>query len=125
MERGNMRFRCLATMFVLLMGTATWACSSSEASIGGPLEVRLTSNSPVALGDSLQLEYDVVGRSLLGLVVHWGDSQLDSLLFSGAQSAGGRIRHRYAAEGSFTVTATAVDQIEGSESRQLSVTVQP
>jgi len=111
----------LATVFGAILGS----CSSNEITFGGPLELQISSNSPVSVGDSLQLDYDVVGRSLLGLVVEWGDSELDSVFFSGAQSAGGRIGHVYGGEGSFTLMARVVDQVEGSDTEELTVTIQP
>lgn len=112
---------------VALFGTllAGWACSSSELVSGGPLDLQISSNSPVSLGDSLSLTYDVVGRNLLGLVVIWGDAEQDSISFFGAQTAGGRIGHLYPSEGPFTIMVRVEDQIDGSQSKDLAVTVNP
>ena len=101
------------------------ACSSNEISIGGPLQFQISSNSPVPAGDSVHIDYDVRGRSLLGMVVTWGDQQFDSVFFSGAQTAAGRVSHLYASDGGYTVTAQVTDQIEGTDTQTLAVTVQP
>ena len=56
-------------------------------------------------------EYAVVGRNLLGLVVDYRDMQVDSLFFSGAPSAGGRVAHLYAAPGQYIVSARVEDAV--------------
>ena len=112
-------------VFVVIVGLVAASCSSNEVTIGGSLDVQLSSNSPVLVGDSLELNYAVQGRSLLGMVVEWGDAGLDSLFFSGAQTADGRVRHLYQTNGAFTVIARVVDQVEGSETKTLTVTVDP
>ena len=71
------------------------------------------------------MEYTVQGRSLLGMVVTWGDQGRDSVFFSGAQTAGGNVEHAYALEGSYLLTAEVVDQIEGTVTKTLTVTVAP
>ncbi len=101
------------------------ACSTSELTFGGPLDLQISSNSPVSVSDSLQVDYDIVGRSLLGMVVEWGDAEVDSVGFAGAQTAGGRRRHLYATAGSYTVTATVVDQLQGEQTKELTVTIDP
>lgn len=119
---GSLLRRVLLFAFVAAVLTA---CTSAELTFGGPLDVQVSSNSPVAVSDSLRLEYDVSGRSLLGLVVQWGDSQVDTVLFAGAQSAGGRTFHLYDSAGTYDLQATALDQFQGSVSEQLTVTVTP
>lgn len=108
-----------------LVMCAIVACSGSELTFGGPLELSLTSNSPVAVTDSLVVNYDVTGRTLLGMAVTWGDSTVDSVFFAGAQTAAGRRSHRYSTDGTFTVTATVTDQVEGIVTEELTVTVNP
>lgn len=111
-------------LFVVVAGIAT-ACSTADLTFGGPLQMQLTSNAPVSVNDSLRLDYEIIGRSLLGLVVQWGDSELDSLLFAGAQSAGGRAFHSYDSAGTYTIRATVLDQIQGSIGQELTVTINP
>jgi len=117
--------RCAAVLGLGLFVIALPACSTSEVTFGGPLDLQITSNSPVTLTDSLRVEYSVDGRSLLGLAVEWGDAQVDSLGFSSAQSASGITGHLYEAAGTYTVRATAVDQLEGSQSKELTITINP
>jgi hypothetical protein len=121
-----MRLRLSGRLFfAITIGLVAWSCSSNEVSIGGPLEFRVTSNAPLTLGDSLHVEYEVVGRSLLGMVVTWGDATLDSVFMNGAQSAAGTVHHLYADTGSYTVTARVVDQIEGNDTKELTIRVDP
>lgn len=111
--------------FFLLVMCAIVACSDSELTFGGPLELSLTSNAPVAVTDSLVVDYDVTGRTLLGMEITWGDSTVDSVFFAGAQTAAGRRPHLYSTDGTFTVTATVTDQVEGTVTEELTVTVNP
>lgn len=105
--------------------TGAAACSSSEITLGGPLNVLLSTNAPISVSDSLIVDATVQGRSLLGLVITWGDDQVDSLFASGAQSAQYRVAHLYDSAAVFTIRATAVDQLEGFSTEEVTVTVNP
>lgn len=118
------RFLVRWSSLFALAGLAV-ACSDSDLTFGGPLDVSITSNSPVSVDDSLVVNYDVTGRSLLGIAITWGDATVDSVFFSGAQSAMGRVAHLYDADGDYTVTGTVTDGIEGNASDELSVTITP
>ena len=85
----------------------------------------LSAVTPVAVTDSLVVEYTIVGRNLLGMAVDYGDMQVDSLAFLGAQTAGGRVGHLYAAPGQYTVSARVTDGIEGTVTEELIVTINP
>lgn len=117
------RFGRLVLLY--LSTCAIVACSDSELTFGGPLELRLTSNSPVTVTDSLVVNYDVTGRTLLGMAVTWGDGTVDSVAFAGAQTAAGRLPHLYSSDGTFTVAATVTDQVQGLVTEELTVTVNP
>ena len=112
-------------LLAVLAAVSFWACGSNDVTFGGPLDLQVSTNAPVPVTDSLQLDYEVVGLALLGMVVQWGDAELDSLYFSGAQTAGGRVRHLYVAPGDYTVRATVFDQLEGNQSKEVSVTIEP
>lgn len=101
------------------------ACSDAELTFGGPLDLAITSNAPVSVTDSLVVNYDVTGRSLLGIAITWGDASVDSVFFAGAQTAMGRVAHLYSADGDYTVSATVTDGVEGQVNRELSVTISP
>lgn len=105
--------------------TMTVACSDSELTFGGPLELVLTSNSPVSETDSVVVNYTIRGTSLVGMAVAWGDSTVDSLYFSGAQTAGGRLPHLYSSEGTYTVTAQVRDANQGMTTEEMTVIVNP
>lgn len=103
-----------------------WAgCSDAELTFGGPLSLDVTSNAPIVVSDSLVVEYSVAGRTLLGMEVLWGDQTVDSIPFSSAQSAGGRVAHLYDSAGTFTLTATVDDALEGSVTEELSIVINP
>ena len=100
-------------------------CSESTLSVGHELRFGLSSNSPVPVGDSVIFRYDVAGTSLSGMVIDFGDSSADSLSFHGAQTATGRVAHRYGRSGSFPVSATVTDAIQGARTETPSVQVDP
>lgn len=109
-----------------LVLSAFWAaCSTSDITLGGPLTVILGSNSPVGVGDSLRLDYDVSGQSLAGMAINWGDLQIDSVGFLGAQTAGGSEYHVYDSAGTYTVQTIVFDQLQGTETTDLTVTINP
>lgn len=111
--------------FALSLVAIAVACSDAELTYGGPLAVSVTSNEPVEVTDSLIIEYSVEGSSLLGMEVLWGDETVDSIFFGGAQTAGGRVAHLYAADGTYLVTTTVTDALQGTADRQITVTVSP
>ena len=101
------------------------SCSDAELTFGGPLALTVSSNAPITVTDSLVVNYDATGQSLLGLALLWGDGTVDSVFFAGAQSAAGRVAHLYAEDGAYTVTATVTDGLQGNIQRELDVTVSP
>lgn len=119
-RRGSHRGSLLAAFLLLGCG-----CSDASVSLGGPLVLTISAVTPVAVTDSLVVEYSVVGRNLLGMVVDYNDMQADSLFFLGAQSAGGRVRHLYTAPGQYIVSARVEDAIEGTVTKELTVTINP
>lgn len=119
---GNLIRRVLFIAVLLAFGGA---CSSSDITLGGPLTVILGSNSPVSVGDSLRLDYEVSGRSLAGMAINWGDLQIDSVGFLGAQTAGGSEYHVYDSAGTYTLQTIVFDQLQGTETTDLTVTINP
>ena len=118
----HLKRRGLLLSVICLLG---WGCSDESFSLGGPLVLSISAVSPVAVTDSLVVNYSVVGRNLLGMTVNYGDMQTDSLFFLGAQTAGGRIGHLYAAPGQYTISARVEDAVEGSVTEELVVTINP
>ena len=106
-------------------GLFVWSCASTDVEIGNPLELEVSSNTPVAVTDSLVLSYEARGRSLLGMVIFWGDATLDSVFMNAAQSAAGSRGHIYPDTGSYTITARLVDSVEGSEEEVLDIRIDP
>lgn len=112
-------------LFFSLLTFIGAACSTSDITLGGPLSVTLETNAPVSANDTLRLDYEVTGQSLAGMILVWGDSQVDSVSFLGAQSAGGSESHVYDSAGTYTIEATVLDQLQGSETAEITVTINP
>ena len=111
----------------LVLGTlALWvgfvACGG-ESEIGSPLSLSIEGPSTAVVGDTIAVSYSARGRSLVGLVVAWGDGMVDSVTAGGAQLADGRVRHAYQGAGQFRIIATIEDAIEGTEAEFVDVTV--
>lgn len=106
-------------------GLVGWACASTDVDIGQPLDLQVSSNTPVSVSDSLVLTYDAQGRSLLGLVILWGDATLDSVFMNAAQRAGGSRGHIYPDTGSYTITTRLVDSVEGTDEKTLDIRIEP
>ncbi len=109
----------------LVVAVVAASCSESSVTLGGPLELTLTASSPVRVQDSVVVEFDVVGRQLIGLILDFADGSVDSIALSGAQSAAGRVAHQYGSAGNFLVTGRVQDAIEGDTMDDVSVTVVP
>ena len=118
----HLKRRVLLLFLVCLPG---WGCSEEAFSLGGPLVLSISAVTPVAVADDLVVDYTVVGRNLLGMTVNFGDMQIDSLFFLGAQTAGGQVSHLYTAAGQYTITARVEDAVEGSVTEELAVTINP
>ena len=118
----HLKRRGLLLFLVCLPG---WGCSEEAFSLGGPLVLSISAVTPVAVTEELVVDYTVVGRNLLGMTVNFGDMQTDSLFFLGAQTAGGRVTHLYAAPGQYTISARVEDAVEGSVTEELVVTINP
>lgn len=112
-------------LFLSILCLLGWGCSDEAFSLGGPLVLSISAVTPVAVTDEIVVDYTVVGRNLLGMTVNFGDMQTDSLFFLGAQTAGGRVTHLYAAPGQYTISARVEDAVEGSVTEELVVTINP
>lgn len=106
-------------------GVGLVGCSDSSFEVGSELSIELSVPATAPLSDSVDIEYEARGRSLLGMIVEYGDGTADSVSFVGSQSAGGRVRHKYDAAGDYRISGTVQDGIEGSESAEADVTITP
>ena len=109
----------------LCMASVAASCNESTVAVGGPLSLQLEADSPVRLQDSVVVAFDVVGRSLIGLILDYSDGSKDSIPFSGAQSASGTIAHRFGSTGDFTIVGVVQDAIAGDTMDELFVTIIP
>lgn len=120
-----LRYLSVRNSLLLLVGVSAAACGSSSLDIGGPLTLSISAVSPVVVTDSLILQFDVAGTALLGVVIDFGDMQIDSVPFLESQTAGGRRPHLYAAPGQYLITVRAEDRTQPSVTEQLTVTINP
>lgn len=100
-------------------------CSDSVVEVGNELSLELTGPASAPVSDSLEVSFEVEGRRLLGLVLEYGDGAVDSVSFSGSQSAGGYRSHKYTEPGTYLVTGKVQDGVEGTIMAELSVTMTP
>lgn len=110
--------KCVLRAILLL--PAALGCYT-EDEIGSPLAIELEGPESGEVGEQLALRYDVVGRSLQGIVFTWGDGAVDSLATAGAQSAAGTMYHTYEAAGDFLVGARVEDSVEGVARAELTI----
>ena len=121
-----MRLRLSVRLFsTVAAGLFVWACASTDVEVGTPLDLQVSSNTPVSVTDSLVLDYEARGRSLLGMVIFWGDATIDSVFMNAAQSAAGARGHIYPDTGSYTIRARLVDSVEGSDEKTLDIRIDP
>lgn len=118
----NLRLRSAA--FALAVAGVS-GCSDALVEVGGELSLELAGAEAIELADSLIVEFEVRGRSLLGLALEYGDGVVDSVGFAGAQSAGGRLAHLYGEGGTYTVVGEVQDGVEGTIVRQFTLVVRP
>ena len=107
---------------LLALLPAALACSS-DVEVGSPLAIKIDGPSGGVAGEALGVRYDVVGRSLQGIVFSWGDGAVDSLATAGAQSASGTMYHTYEAAGDFLVGARVEDSVEGVAKAELAINI--
>ena len=107
---------------ILLLAAALGCYTEDE--IGSPLAIDLEGPESGEVGEQLALRYDVVGRSLQGIVFTWGDGAVDSVATAGAQSAAGTMYHTYEAAGDFLIGARVEDSVEGVARAELTIGIQ-
>ena len=118
------RTRSLLSPFLgLLLLGSLGACADSVVEVGSDLELDMTGPSSIALSDSLTVDFEARGRSLLGFVLRYGDGAVDSVRLVGSQTAGGRLHHLYEESGTYTVIGEVQDGIEGNIMAEITVTV--
>ncbi|MFN8582632.1 MAG: hypothetical protein U0163_16860 [Gemmatimonadaceae bacterium] len=86
-----------------------FGCSTSPEGIA-QLKVSLTSgNASISLGDTLAVVASANGTNLVGMVIDYGDTVIDSYNTAGANSARVTFRHAYATRGTYTARVVVTD----------------
>ena len=111
----------------LAFGAVLAACAESSIdTFGGPLSVTVTAEpNPQTVGEDVTIRAAVQGTSLEGVILDYGDGQVDSFPAFGANTQTVTQFKAYDAAGSYTVLATAEDPSQGTESAQVVVTINP
>lgn len=86
-------------------------CSSTSTDVGGVLSMTLTVDRTTGLAavDTFSFHYEATGTELLGIVLDFGDGQVDSLSALGATRAGATRTHVYGSAGVFSASARVLD----------------
>lgn len=122
--------RCLgfSTMIPLLAGVLLLGLGCSDSSIGGgnPLSITLTVDPVVGVAavDTFTFQYDAEGTDLLGVVLDFGDGQVDSLSALGAVTAGATRLHVYEDPGTYSAIASVIEAVGATLADTVSVEVQ-
>lgn len=115
-----MRTGLLAGGLVLVAATA---CGDTGVSSGRPLDISIEVDQPGRpLGAPHVFRIEAQGRALLGVILDYGDSRVDSIPTHGAQTASHEQGYIYEEEGVFLVRVRAED-VDGRAARD-SLTVQ-
>ena len=96
--------------------TAAIGCSDSSTDIGESLSIVLTvdPSSGQAGADIFSFHYEATGTELLGIVLDFGDGDIDSLSAQGASSAAATRNHVYESVGVYSASALAFEALGAS-----------
>jgi hypothetical protein len=86
-------------------------CTSTSTDSGEPLSITLTVDRTAgsAAVDTFTFQYSATGSELLGIVLDFGDGQVDSVAALGASRAGATRPHVYQTAGTFEAFARALE----------------
>lgn len=115
-------FAALAVSVVM----AASACARTSTDVGEPLSITLTVDrtSGRAGLDTFSFHYEVAGTDLLGVVLDFGDGQVDSLAAMGAARAAATREHVYASPGTYSASAKAQEAFGNAKADTVTVVVQ-
>ena len=121
--RGARPLGRLVLPVLLAAAVVALASACEDDPFGSSLSVQLVGPGTGVVGEELTVRYDARGRSLVGVILAWGDGAVDSISTSGAQTAAGTRRHTYQMPGLFTVQARVEDALEGAKTAEVSIQV--
>ncbi len=98
--------------------------STLDLPTSGDLDLVLTvSPKTVAAGGTVVVSVSAIGTQLLGTVIEFGEGTVDTATAAGAQTQTATRSRVYPTAGVFVVKATVEDLIQGSLTREATVTV--
>lgn len=122
MSTGRRAATAVAAVFALSVG----ACGDTGFESGHRLEVSLeVEAADRPLGAEHNFRIDARGRALVGLILDYGDAQVDSVATHGAQTATHHQPYVYGEEGVYLVRVRAEDADGEEASDSLTVRVDP
>ena len=81
------------------------------------------SHAAAQRGDTVTFTVNATGNNLFGVVLEFGDSDVDQYATNGALTARVTFKHAYNAAGTFTVRAVVSDAIAGDREATRSIVV--
>jgi hypothetical protein len=113
-------------MKYLAVAIALVAITACRQTTEPPGEVTVTleaSHATAQRGDTVTFTVNAAGNNLFGVVVEFGDANVDQYATSGALTARVTFKHAYTAAGTFTVRAIVSDAISGDREATRSIVV--
>ena len=107
----------------IVIATAVAGCRQTIESPGSVTVSLAVSPLSAHPGDTVTFTVNAAGNNLVGVVVEYGDSNMDQYSTGGALSARITFKHAYVATGTFTVRAVVTDAIAGEREATTSLVV--
>jgi hypothetical protein len=118
--------RSLTLLFVLMGVVISGCLEGGIVSVGGPVRLSLTVEKAEApQGTPHVFKMEAQGQQLLGLILDYGDGQVDSIPTAGAQTATHIEAYIYDKAGEYLVRARVEDQNGRSAQDSVMVSVLP
>ena len=118
-----MRMRLiLLGLSIAMMSVACRQPTSTAIQISVVLEA---SPTVVQRGDTVTFVVNITANNLFGVVIDYGDSNLDQYSTGGASTARVTFKHAYATSGSYTARATVSDALVGDREVTQVIVVNP
>ncbi len=100
-----------------------FACIGSVDPLPLAITLQATPTSATT-ADSVTFVANAQGGQLLGFVTDYGDGSTEQYATAGARTATVTFRHRYLTAGTFQVTATVTDAVQGQKVATVQVSIQ-
>lgn len=116
--------RCRGGARLLLCLTLSAAACGDPVDEGYPTAIELSADRTTAgIAEPITFHFEARGQRLAGIILEYGDGEMDAIQTDGARTAAGDRSHAYAASGTFVVRAHAVELTGDSATAVLQVDV--